>query len=116
MNDSFLLVGSAQCVVGNVCPLGFYLIPGTRLCNSECPNGYYYRNDRTCNISGCDEDEYKGADMHCYSQCPDGYLANKSYNCLPCSGKDCEKGLFYQVSTQIIRDQLFLFLIFTETP
>lgn len=99
MNDSFLLVGSAQCIVGNICPLGYYLIPGTKECSSQCPLGYYYRNDRTCNNSGCSVDEYKGANMHCFNQCPDGYISNSNYSCIPCSGQVCNNGLFYTVTS-----------------
>ena len=92
MNNSFLLVGSAECIVGEVCPAGFYRIPNTRNCNGRCPTGYYHRNDRTCNNKVCDVDEYKGADMFCYSQGPDGYKSDETYNCQPCSGSGCSTG------------------------
>lgn len=86
MNDSFLLVGSAECIVGEICPVGYYLISGTRNCNGECPAGEYHRNDRTCNSSGCETNEFMGADMFCYESCPSGYIANKTYHCNACSG------------------------------
>ena len=116
MNDSFLLVGSAECIVGNVCPVGYYLISGTRNCNGECPDREYHRNDRTCNSSGCDENEFMGADMFCYESCPSGFIANKTYHCNSCDGDSCSEGLFFDLSTSIKNDDLFVYIIFTEEP
>jgi hypothetical protein len=55
-----------------------------------------------------------GADMNCYLVCPSGYLANQSLHCVSCS--DCSQGLFFKIQTSIIKDTLYLYLLFTETP
>jgi hypothetical protein len=54
-----------------------------------------------------------GADMFCYSTCPSNYIANRSYYCVPCT--TCE-GLYFTLTYKIIKDDLYLYLIFTETP
>lgn len=116
MNDSFLLVGSAECIVGDLCPSGFYLITGTRNCNGQCPTGEYHRNDRTCSSTGCAYNEYMGADWFCYGSCPSNFIANKTFHCNSCSGDECSQGLFFSVSSSIKNDQLYMYLIFTEEP
>lgn len=54
-----------------------------------------------------------GADMQCYLTCPSGYIANQSLDCVACSS--CG-GLRFTISTRIIRDSLYLYIIFTEPP
>jgi len=51
--------------------------------------------------------------MFCYSTCPTGYVANTSYYCTTCSA--CG-GLYFSLSYSIMKDSLYLYLIFTETP
>lgn len=55
-----------------------------------------------------------GADMQCYTSCPTGYLGNQTLHCVACV--DCSNGLFFTLSYRIIRDDLYLYLLFTQTP
>lgn len=54
-----------------------------------------------------------GADMFCYSTCPTGFIANKTYHCVSCNV--CQ-GLYFSLKYSIIKDSLYLYLTFTETP
>ena len=54
-----------------------------------------------------------GADMFCYSTCPTGYIANRTYHCVACS--TCT-GLTFSLTYSIIKDSLYLYLAYTETP
>ena len=53
LNVNYLLVGSAQCMEGTICPVGYYKLDGVNECRTSCPTNYYHRNDRTCNNTGC---------------------------------------------------------------
>lgn len=54
--------------------------------------------------------------MFCYARCPDGFKADQEYKCQACTGDDCGKGLFYDITPAIIRNELYLYLIFREDP
>lgn len=54
--------------------------------------------------------------MFCYSYCPSGYISNQNYTCVKCEGDNCYKGLFYDVTPAIVKDQLILYLEFKEDP
>ena len=97
-DDSFLLVGSAQCVEGPVCPVGYFLLEHEPKCNSQCPSNFYHlKSNRTCNSKGCASDEFKGLDFYCYEKCPNNFIANEMLSCQACSGSQCSDGLFFSV-------------------
>ncbi len=55
-----------------------------------------------------------GADMKCYLACPSGFIANQTLHCQVCN--NCDQGLYFSITTSIIRDTLYLYLIFTQPP
>lgn len=112
--NTYLLVGSSSCVVGPSCPSGYYLSATAAKCDSKCVSGYYNLNNGTCNNVSCGADYFMGADMFCYSSCPTGYLANESFYCVVCT--DCSNGLYFSLSSTIIKDSLYLYLTFTQPP
>lgn len=112
--SNYLLVASSSCVPGPNCPSGYYLETNNISCDSKCLTGYYNLLNSTCSNVSCGSEAFMGADMNCYLSCPSGYLANQSLHCITCS--DCNKGLFFTISTSIIKDSLFLYIIFTEIP
>ena len=110
--NSYLLVASSSCVPGPTCPTGYYLSADAPKCDSKCNNGYYNLLNGTCNNVSCGS-YFMGADMFCYSTCPQGFIANKSYHCVSCS---LCSGLYFSLKYSIIKDSLYLYLTFTETP
>lgn len=109
----YLLVGSSSCEPGPDCPSGYYLDVGGISCSSKCATGYYNLMNNTCSNVSCGPEAFMGADMGCYLTCPSGYIANQSLHCVACSSCD---GLRFTISTRIIRDSLYLYIIFTEPP
>ena len=110
---SYLLVGGSSCIPGPTCPVGYYLLINGLNCDSKCPTGYYNLPNRTCNNVSCGDQYFMGADMFCYSTCPTGYIANQTYHCILCN--NCQ-GLVFSLQTKIIKDSIYLYLTYTETP
>lgn len=110
----FLLVGGSSCSLGPNCPSGYYLQATGSRCDTLCSSGYYNLDNGTCNNVSCGAEYFMGADMFCYISCPPGFLGNSSFYCIPCS--NCEDGLFFTLEYRIIRDSLYLYLTFTQTP
>lgn len=111
--SSDLLVGGSSCLPGPNCPSGYYLLVDAPQCDKKCPAEFYNLANNTCNNVSCGDLHFMGADMYCYSSCPSGYIANSSYHCVSCS--DCS-GLYFSLSYKIIKDSLYLYLIYTEAP
>lgn len=111
--SGYILVGGSSCMPGPPCPSGYYLLADGSRCDSKCPSGYYNLRNGTCNNVSCGNYHFMGADMLCYSTCPSNYIANSSYYCVPCT--TCQ-GLYFSLTYKIIKDDLYLYLIFTETP
>lgn len=108
-----LLVGGSSCLPGPACPSGYYLLVDAPQCDKKCPSAFFNLVNGTCNNVSCGELHFMGADMYCYSQCPAGYIADTTYHCVPC--QQCS-GLTFDLQYKIIKDELYLYLTFSETP
>lgn len=100
-NSGYLLVAGTSCIVATTCPEGFYLIPNSTNCSSNCGDQLYKDKEQRACVPVCPSDRFITEDRECVESCPSGQYGNSTYKCGKCNlfASSCVGLLNFNLST-----------------